>query len=135
MHTSESIVTRLGKDDQPIRIRPYDAASLAGALDSCVHQLQQMRGMFDDQDGAIQKAIADAEQAMVDFHVTFSKSISVADLQHLVAMAEAYEEDIRTGLEDGTYEEGQNLDFPDRQAALSRVQAFLGQFITKGAAS
>lgn len=135
MNTSETIVTRPGKDDQPVRIRPHDSTLLASALESCVHQLQQMQGMFDDKDGAIKQAIVDAELVMTDFYIAFEKSISVADLEHIVSMAESYEEDIRTGLEDGTYEASENKSFPDRQASLSRVQAFLGQFIAQGAAS
>lgn len=34
-----------------------------GALDSLLHQVSQMRGMFPDGDGAIQYAVDDAEQA------------------------------------------------------------------------
>lgn len=34
-----------------------------GALDACVTQIEQMRGMFDDADGTIQEAVDDAEDA------------------------------------------------------------------------
>lgn len=40
--------------------RQHDA-DLAGALDSCLTQIYQMKGLFDDSDGAIQNAIDDAE--------------------------------------------------------------------------
>lgn len=39
------------------------AQTLAGALDTCVTQIEQMKGMFDDSDGAIQQALDDASDA------------------------------------------------------------------------
>ena len=37
--------------------------TLAGALQSCEHQMSQMEGMFDDEDGTIAQAFEDAEHA------------------------------------------------------------------------
>ncbi|MCW2195059.1 hypothetical protein AB7M45_007832 [Bradyrhizobium elkanii] len=39
------------------------ARDLAAALDSCTHQIGQMRGMFSDEDGTISGAVSDAEDA------------------------------------------------------------------------
>ncbi|WP_050400395.1 hypothetical protein [Bradyrhizobium embrapense] len=39
------------------------ARDLAGALDACTHQIGQMRGMFDDEDGTIAEAVSDADAA------------------------------------------------------------------------
>ncbi|MBU9211670.1 hypothetical protein [Burkholderia multivorans] len=39
-------------------------AVLLAALKSCVVQIQQMQGMFDDSDGAIQAALEDAQDAI-----------------------------------------------------------------------
>lgn len=39
------------------------AATLAGALDSCTTEIEQMKGMFNDGDGNIQSALDDADQA------------------------------------------------------------------------
>lgn len=39
------------------------AQDLAGALDACIHQIGQMRGMFGDEDGTIAEAVSDAEDA------------------------------------------------------------------------
>lgn len=38
--------------------------SLAGALEACMEQISQMKGMFDDEDGAIQRAINSGEAAL-----------------------------------------------------------------------
>lgn len=38
--------------------------SLLGALESCINQIEQMRGLFDDSDGAIQAALDDARGAL-----------------------------------------------------------------------
>lgn len=40
------------------------APELAAALVECIEQIEQMRGMFDDQDGAIQACLARAEAAL-----------------------------------------------------------------------
>ncbi|WP_454629577.1 hypothetical protein [Bradyrhizobium cenepequi] len=39
------------------------ADDLAGALDSCTHQIGQMSGMFDDEDGTIAAAVEGADEA------------------------------------------------------------------------
>lgn len=39
-------------------------AVLLAALKSCVVQIQQMQGMFDDSDGTIQAALEDAQKAI-----------------------------------------------------------------------
>lgn len=39
------------------------ADELQGALDSCVTQIEQMKGLFNDEDGNIQSALDEAEQA------------------------------------------------------------------------
>ncbi|MGY3482256.1 hypothetical protein ACVW1C_000139 [Bradyrhizobium sp. USDA 4011] len=39
------------------------ARDLAGALDACTHQIDQMRGMFSDEDGTIAEAVSDADEA------------------------------------------------------------------------
>lgn len=39
------------------------ARNLAGALDSCVTQIQQMKGMFPDDDGNIEQALQEADEA------------------------------------------------------------------------
>lgn len=39
------------------------ARNLAGALDSCVTQIQQMKGMFPDDDGNIEEALQEADEA------------------------------------------------------------------------
>jgi hypothetical protein len=38
--------------------------NLLASLEACVWQMEQMRGMFDDSDGAIQAAIDDAKDAI-----------------------------------------------------------------------
>lgn len=43
------------------------ARDLAGALAGAVEQISQMKGMFHDDDGAIQQALDDAEDAMTTF--------------------------------------------------------------------
>lgn len=46
---------------------PYDHPAIAaarGAIDSLMTQIEQMRGMFDDDDGAIQAALDDGEAAL-----------------------------------------------------------------------
>jgi len=40
------------------------APALLASLQACVLQMEQMRGMFDDSDGAIQAAIDDAKDAI-----------------------------------------------------------------------
>lgn len=40
------------------------APDLLAALERCVEQIQQMRGMFDDSDGTIQAALEDAQKAI-----------------------------------------------------------------------
>jgi hypothetical protein len=40
------------------------APVLLACLEECVSQMEQMRGMFDDSDGAIQKALDDAYEAI-----------------------------------------------------------------------
>lgn len=40
------------------------APDLLGALQSLLHQVQQMRGMFPDEDGTIAAAVEDAEDAV-----------------------------------------------------------------------
>lgn len=42
--------------------------NMAGALQNCVDQIQQMKGMFDDADGAISAALQDAEEALDSHH-------------------------------------------------------------------
>lgn len=42
---------------------PEVIGALLGAIGSLQHQVEQMRGMFDDADGAIQDAMDDAEAA------------------------------------------------------------------------
>lgn len=44
-----------------------DARELAAALGQLLEQVYQMRGLFDDEDGAIARAVQDAEQALEDF--------------------------------------------------------------------
>ncbi|TAI67594.1 hypothetical protein [Bradyrhizobium sp. Leo170] len=39
------------------------ARDLAGALDACTHQIGQVRGMFNDEDGTIAEAVSDADDA------------------------------------------------------------------------
>lgn len=48
------------------------ATNLAGALDACVTQIEQMKGMFDDSDGAIQRALDDAETAGTEYSAATS---------------------------------------------------------------
>lgn len=43
------------------------ASTLTGALQSCMEQIQQMQGMFDDNDGAIAQSLEDGEKAMEEF--------------------------------------------------------------------
>lgn len=52
------------ENSEPVSGRRDDVNDLAGALDSCLNQIHQMKGMFDDDDGAIQDAIDDAELAL-----------------------------------------------------------------------
>ncbi|MDR9060627.1 hypothetical protein [Burkholderia multivorans] len=40
------------------------APDLLAALEACVTQIEQMRGLFDDSDGAIQAALEDAQKAI-----------------------------------------------------------------------
>ena len=40
------------------------APALLDALQTCVTQIEQMRGMFDDEDGAIQQALEEAYRAI-----------------------------------------------------------------------
>lgn len=40
------------------------APDLLAALESCVTQIEQMRGLFDDADGAIKSALEDAQKAI-----------------------------------------------------------------------
>lgn len=37
---------------------------LVAALNGCLHQISQMRGMFNDEDGTIQAAVDDADEAL-----------------------------------------------------------------------
>ena len=46
---------------------------LAAALTSCLEQLDQMKGMFNDDDRAIAKAIDDAEKALAAYRVEEAK--------------------------------------------------------------
>lgn len=39
-------------------------ADLRGALTECLHQIEQMHGMFDDADGRIQAALDDGHKAL-----------------------------------------------------------------------
>ena len=39
------------------------ATEMYAALNQCTEQIQQMRGMFDDSDGAIESALEDADTA------------------------------------------------------------------------
>lgn len=52
-------------------------------------------------------------------------AIPAALLAALIGMAKTHVEDIETGLEDGTYEAADNLDFPDKQQALAEAEALL----------
>lgn len=49
--------------------------NMAGALQSCVDQIQQMKGMFDDADGAIAAALQDAEDALDSHRALGLKSV------------------------------------------------------------
>lgn len=40
---------------------------LAGALSACLDQIHQMKGMFNDEDGAIQRAIASGEEVLAKY--------------------------------------------------------------------
>lgn len=62
------------ENSEAVSVRRDDAEDLAGALDSCLTQIYQMKGMFGDEDRAIQNAIDDAELAL-QYHRT-SPSIS-----------------------------------------------------------
>lgn len=44
------------------------ASGLAGALQACVLQIEQMKGMFDDSDGTIQDALDAAEESLNGFY-------------------------------------------------------------------
>lgn len=48
-------------------VSPLDA-SLSGALQACVEQIEQMKGMFGDEDGTIQDALDAAEDALNCYH-------------------------------------------------------------------
>jgi uncharacterized protein YukE len=43
---------------------------MAGALQACVDQIQQMKGMFDDSDGTIGAALQAAEEALDSYHAS-----------------------------------------------------------------
>lgn len=46
---------------------------LAAALNGLLDQVYQMQGMFDDSDGAIQRAVDDAEAALVRYRLGQAK--------------------------------------------------------------
>jgi hypothetical protein len=48
------------------------ARDLAGALDACSDQLEQMRGLFADDDGKIARAVEDADEAIEAYRVAAS---------------------------------------------------------------
>lgn len=45
-----------------------NAADLAGALQACRDQIEQMNGMFDDSDGTIQDALDAAEESLNGYY-------------------------------------------------------------------
>lgn len=48
---------------------------MAGALQACVDQIQQMKGLFDDSDGTIEDALQAAEEALESYHASHTQKI------------------------------------------------------------
>lgn len=60
------------------------ARNLAGALDSCVTQIEQMKGLFPDDDGNIAQALQEAEEADTLFAQTREAAkVPVIDIEQL----------------------------------------------------
>jgi hypothetical protein len=57
---------------RPTRMTELERA-LAGALSACVEQIEQMRRMFDDEDGTIAEAVDAADEALTAYAMARSK--------------------------------------------------------------
>lgn len=65
------------------------ARNLVGALDACVTQIEQMKGLFPDDDGMIGQALQDAEEAVAVFNEASSASdLPEADEELVQSIAE-----------------------------------------------
>jgi hypothetical protein len=61
---------------------------LLAAVDSLLHQVSQMRGMFPDEDGTIQAAVDDAEEAAEAARTKATVTLTVSQLNKLVRQAD-----------------------------------------------
>lgn len=72
-------VLLLNEQDSALKKAEQIIANLSGALESCMGQIEQMKGMFDDSDGAIQASLDDADEAMAEA----AKLQRRGDMQHV----------------------------------------------------
>lgn len=56
-------------DQEKLRYWQCIARDLAGALEACSGQVEQMSGLFPDDDGAIAGALDDADQAIEAYRI------------------------------------------------------------------
>lgn len=86
------------------------ARDLAGALASCTHEIEQMRGMFVDEDGTIASAVEDADDATEQYH----KAVAAAPAAPSLAERPA----VWTLTTDGDNMAIETSVFPSQDAAL-----------------
>lgn len=129
--TTFAALSQLTEDEEITRhVRGADQASvnqfrLDKAFARAAHELESVADLLPShltlQDVFNHEQIKQAVQAAATDGMGSARS-----LQIVLGMAQSHLEDIETGLQDGTYEPGENLDVGDKRTALAAVTGLAG---------
>lgn len=131
----------LARKDAPVDRVPWEAVArdMAGALNESLTQIEQMKGLFDDADGAIERAIEDIDEAMSAYRAAAAGRTAQPELylathrhrhgeDHFLFDYSPSDEDVIAAINgESTYEPEQGESFSVDRITLRRHGDFIGK--------